>query len=79
MIIEPKNLGTKDIKTFSPTTTEDCLEIIKYFTNEPALICLKSSDKAIKQRIIDVLCGAVTALDMGMCIVDRDNILIIKK
>ena len=71
--------GTKDIKTFSPLSTEDCFEIINYVKENPALISLNSSDKAVKQRIIDVLCGAVTALEMGMCIVDKNNILIVKK
>ncbi|MBQ3234833.1 MAG: cell division protein SepF [Clostridia bacterium] len=71
--------GEKDVKTFTPVGTEDCLEIINYIKLSPALICLNSADKAIKQRIIDVLCGACTALSLGLCMIDKNNILIIEK
>ncbi len=69
----------EDIKEFSPSGTEDCLSIINYVRNSPAIISLNKTDKAVKQRIIDVLCGACTALNLGMCLVDKNNILIIKK
>lgn len=69
----------KSVKTFTPTGTEDCFEIINYLRGKPAIINLNATDKAVKQRVIDVLCGASTALELGMCMIDRNNILIIKK
>ena len=69
----------KDVKIFSPLGTEDCLEIINYVKENPALVSLNSTDKAVKQRIIDVLCGACTALSLGLCLLDKNNILIVKK
>lgn len=69
----------KAIKTFSPIGTEDCFSIINYVKEKPALVSLISTDKAVKQRIIDVLCGACTALNLGLCLLDKNNILIVKK
>ena len=76
----PSNLiGGKSVKTFTASGTEDLLNVIKYIKEKPAHIEIISSDKAVKQRIIDVLCGAVTALDLGLCMIDKNNILVIKK
>ena len=72
-------IGAKDIKTFSPSSTEDCLKIINYIKSNPALIYINPTDKAEKQRIIDILCGAVTALSLGICPLDKNNFLILKK
>ncbi len=69
----------QDVKEFFPSGTEDCLSIINYMKNSPAVISLNQADKAVKQRIIDVLCGACVALDLGMCMIDKNNILIVKK
>lgn len=69
----------QDVKEFFPSGTEDCLSIINYIRANPAVINLNQADKTVKQRIIDVLCGACTALNLGMCIIDKNNILIIKK
>ena len=75
----PNDLGTKDVKVFTPTCTEDCLEIIYYLKENPAHVCFEKVNDKIKQRIIDVLCGASTALSMGVCLIDKNNLLIIKK
>ena len=75
----PENLGTKDVKVFSPTCTDDCLEIINYLRENPAIINFENVNIKLKQRIIDVLCGGATALSMGVCLVDKNNLLIIKK
>ena len=78
--LKPKDfLGAKDIKTFSLSSTEECLDVINYVKHSPALVFINTTDKAIKQRIIDVLCGAVTALSLGICQIDKNNFLIIKK
>jgi hypothetical protein len=76
----PRDLiGGNSVKTFTANGTEDCLKIINYIKEKPAHIEIISSDKAVKQRIIDVLCGASVALDLGLCMIDKNNILIIKK
>ena len=72
-------MSSESVKIFTPTVTEDCLTIINYLRENPAMINLKSTNKAVKQRIIDVLCGASFALNLGMCVVDKNNILIVKK
>ena len=71
--------GTKDVRVFTPSCTEDCLEIINYLRENPAIINFNSVNVKVKQRIIDVLCGSATALYMGVCMVDKNNLLIIKK
>ena len=71
--------GTKDVKVFTPTCTDDCLEIINYLRENPAIVNFNGTNAKLKQRIIDVLCGASTALYMGVCLVDKNNLLIIKK
>ncbi len=73
------NVGTKDVKVFFPTCTDDCLEIINYLWENPAIINFEKVNDKLKQRIIDVLCGGATALSMGVCLVDKNNLLIIKK
>jgi FtsZ-interacting cell division protein YlmF len=73
------NLGTNDVRVFNPKTTNDCSEIILYLKRSPALIDLTSVKPLIKQRIIDVLVGGACALDMGVCLIDKNNLLIVKK
>ncbi len=74
-----ENNGTKDVRVFTPTSTEDCFEIITFLRENPAIINFNGLSAKLKQRIIDVLCGASTALSMGVCMVDKNNLLIIKK
>ncbi|MBR2322504.1 MAG: cell division protein SepF [Clostridia bacterium] len=74
-----ENNGTKDVRVFTPTSTEDCFEIIIFLRENPAIINFNGLNAKLKQRIIDVLCGASTALSMGVCMVDKNNLLIIKK
>ncbi len=72
-------LGTKDVEVFTPDCTDDCYEIINFLKENPAIINFEKASAKLKQRLIDVLCGAATALDMGVCLVDKNNLLIIKK
>ena len=74
-----ENNGTKDVRVFTPKCTEDCYEIIGFMRENPAIINFDKINPQLKQRIIDVLCGASTALSMGVCLVDKNNLLIIKK
>lgn len=73
------DLGTNEIKVFSPNNTEDMFEVISYLKQNPAIVNLHNAEKALKQRIIDLAFGAATALDMGVCMVDKNNMLIIKR
>lgn len=73
------DLGTNEIKVFSPNNTEDMFEVISYLKHSPAIVNLHNAEKHLKQRIIDLVFGAATALDMGVCMVDKNNMLIIKK
>ena len=73
------NKGTKDVEVFTPINTDDCLEIINFLKDNPAIISFEKTNLKTRQRIIDVLCGAATALSMGVCLVDKNNLLIIKK
>lgn len=79
MISKSGDLGTNEVKVFTPASTEDCLEIINYIINNPAIVCFERVNEKLKQRIIDVMCGASTALNMGVCLVDKNNLLIVKK
>ncbi len=74
-----ENSGTKDVRVFTPECTEDCFEIISYLRENPAVINFSKLNSKLKQRVIDVLCGSATALSMGVCLVDKNNLLIIKK
>ena len=79
MVKDINNLGTNDVRVFSPQTTNDCYEIILYLKSNPALINLTSLKPLLKQRVIDVLVGSACALDMGVCMIDKNNLLIVKK
>ena len=79
MNFETENLGTKDVEVFTPSCTDDCYQIIVFLRENPAIINFENTTPKLKQRIIDVLCGAATALSMGVCLVDKNNLLIIKK
>ena len=73
------HLGTNDVVVFTPSSTEDMFEVITHLKTQPAIICLSNAEKVLKQRIIDLAFGAATALDMGICMVDKNNLLIIKR
>ena len=76
---EFNSLGTNDVRVFTPKSTSDCSEIILYLKHSPALIDLTNIKPLLKQRIIDVLVGGACALDMGVCLLDKNNLLIVKK
>ena len=71
--------GTEDIKVFTPQTTEDCAFIIDYLRGSPAIISFKNAPTKLVQRIIDVLCGAAYALHLGVCMLDKENMIIVEK
>ena len=71
--------GTEDIKVFTPQTTEDCSIIIDYLRGNPAIINFKNAPQKLVQRLIDVLCGAAYALHLGVCVLDKENLIIVEK
>ena len=71
--------GTKDVKVFSPNLVSETAEIITYLKENPAIISLANTPKKTKQRIVDVVCGAGFALDMAVCKLDKETLIIVKK
>ena len=71
--------GTKDVKVFSPNLVSETAEIITYLKENPAIISLANTPKKVKQRIVDVICGAGFALDMAVCKLDKETLIIVKK
>ena len=68
--------GTKEIKTFCPCKPSQAEEIILYTKSQPAIISLSMANPVNAQRILDVLCGAVFALNLKICPLDNENYLI---
>lgn len=74
-----KTKGTKEIKNFIVTDLSNIEEILNYIKQNPAIICLSSCKQYLKQRVIDIITGAIYVLDKNVCPLDKDNYLIIKK
>lgn len=73
-----QNQGTKEIKAFSPKKPSQAEEIIQYIKQHPAIITLQFCNAVNSQRILDLLCGAVCALNLKICPLDKENYLITK-
>ena len=73
------NKGTKEIKNFIANDLSNIEEILNYIKQYPAIICLNNCKQHLKQRIIDIITGAIYVLDKKVCPLDKDNYLIIKK
>ena len=74
-----ENLGTKDIKTFCPARLNEAEEIIKYLKNNPIILNTEKLKGNKKQRFLDLLTGAVCALDKNICLLDNELYLFLKK
>ena len=73
------NKGTKEIKNFIVNDLSNIEEILNYIKQYPAIICLNNCKQHLKQRIIDIITGAIYVFDKKVCPLDKDNYLIIKK
>ncbi len=71
--------GTKEIKTFIPYSLTEAEEIIKYLKNYPLIVNLSKLKGGDAQRLLDLLTGAICALDKNVCVLDKDNYLFLKK
>ena len=71
--------GTKEIKNFVVIDLSNIEEILTYIKLYPAIICLNNCKQHLKQRVIDVITGAIYILDKKVCPLDKDNYLIIDK
>ncbi len=71
--------GTKEIKNFIVNDLSNIEEILTYIKQYPAIICLSSCKQHLKQRVIDIITGAIYVLEQNVCPLDKDNYLIIKK
>ncbi len=71
--------GTKEIKNFIVTDLSNIEEILNYIKQNPTIICLQGCKQHLKQRVVDIITGAIYMLDKNICPLDKDNYLIIKK
>ncbi len=71
--------GTKEIKNFIITDLSNIEEILNYIKHYPAIICLSSCKQNLKQRVIDIITGAIYVLGKNICPLDKNNYLIVKK
>ena len=74
-----EDLGTKDVKVFCPTQLNEAEEIIQYLKFNPLILNLSKIKGNKKQRFLDLLTGAVCALDKNVCVLNSDNYLFLKK
>ena len=73
------NLGTKDITAFTPTSLSDVEEIIEYLKLNPLILNLTKLKEKNRQRFLDLITGAMCALDKNVCVLDKENYLFFKK
>ena len=73
------DLGTKDIKVFTPLTLNEVEEIISYLRFYPLILNLSRIKENKKQRLLDLMTGAICALDKNVCVLDKDNYLFFKR
>ncbi len=75
----PNNSGAK-VHMFEPASINDATKAIEYLNNGYAvLVNLENSDKALSQRIVDVITGALYLLDGDYSIVTEDIYLFAPK
>ena len=73
------DLGTKDIKVFTPLTLNEVEEIISHLKFYPLILNLTKIKENKKQRLLDLMTGAICALDKNVCVLDKDNYLFFKR
>lgn len=73
------DLGTKDIKVFTPLTLNEVEEIISYLKYYPLILNLTRIKENKKQRLLDLMTGAICALDKNVCVLDKENYLFFKR
>lgn len=66
-----------EVTRFCPKKAEETEEIINFIRSAPAIVNLSLCRGESAQRIADILCGAVYALNKKICPLDKDNYLII--
>ena len=71
--------GTKEIKTFIPYSLSEVEEIILHLKNYPLIVNVSKLKSKDVQRLLDLLTGAICALDKNVCILDKENYLFLKK
>ncbi len=73
------SLGTKDIRVFTPLSLNEVEEIISYLKFSPLILNTSKIKENKKQRLLDLMTGAICALDKNICVLDKDNYLFMKK
>ncbi len=79
MSIAINSQGTKDIKSFFIKNLSNIEEVLTYIKQNPAIINISSLNSTLKQRVIDIITGAIYMCNLNICPLDKDNYLIIKK
>lgn len=67
-----------EVMRFCPKKAEETENIINHVKSAPAIVNLSLCRGDNAQRVLDVLCGAVYALNKKICPLDKDNYLIIE-
>ncbi len=73
------NTGTKDIKVFSPFDLQNAEEILIFMQTNPLIVNFENLKQNKKQRFLDLLTGGAVALNKGICVLDKNNFLILDK
>ncbi len=71
--------GTNDIKVFTPLSLNEVEEIITYLKFYPLILNLSRIKENKRQRILDLMTGAMCALDKNICVLDKENYLFFKR
>ena len=79
MSIQINSQGTKEIKSFYVENLLNIEEILNYVKYNPAIINISALSSPLKQRVIDIITGAIYMCNLNICPLDKDNYLIIKK
>ena len=64
---------------FCPRKAEETEEIVDYIKTAPAIVNVSECKGDGAQRVVDILCGAVYALNKKICPLDKDNYLVVDK
>ncbi len=73
------DIGTKDIKSFAPNSLSESEEIINFLKFNPLILNTSKLKASQKQRFLDLMTGAICALDKHVCVLDNNNYLFLSK
>ena len=75
-----KEKEQENVKKFSPKSYDDVSTIIDYFiTKKPAIVCLNELKDTTRQRVVDLLSGAIYALGGNVAPLENEAYLFTPK